>query len=131
MYNISQREGERYFLRTLLLHKSGATSFGNLKFHEGVQHSTFYDTCYALGLLLDDAEWLRCMKDSFSSNLDCLRELFSIIMAFCEPSNPLRIWERIKELIISHFRRAHLGTVLDDELANHCVLTEISPSLNL
>ena len=38
MYSISPRKGEGYFLRTLLLQKSGVTSFETLKFHEGVQH---------------------------------------------------------------------------------------------
>ena len=78
------------------------------------------------------------MKDAFSSNFDRLRELFSIIMAFCEPSNPLQIWQRTKELMMPDFRRRHLGTVLDDELANDYILTEIqdlltqiSPSLTL
>ncbi len=56
MYNISPREGERYFLRTLLLHNSGATSFDNLRLHDGVQHQTFHDTCCAMGFLSDDAE---------------------------------------------------------------------------
>ena len=82
MCTISPREGERHFLRTLLLHKSGATSFANLRVHEGVQHSTFREACYALGLLSDDAEWIRCMKDTFSSNFDSLTDVFAIIMAF-------------------------------------------------
>ena len=69
------------------------------------------------------------MQDSFSSNFDRPTELFSIIMAFCEPSNPLRILERNKELLISDCRQRHLGTVLDDELANDYVLTEIQDSL--
>ena len=40
IYNISPREGERYCLRTLLLHKSGSTSFADMRLHEGVQHPT-------------------------------------------------------------------------------------------
>ena len=69
------------------------------------------------------------MKDALSSNFDRLTEMLSIIMAFCETSNSLRIWERAKELMISDFRRRHLGKVLDDELANDYVLTEIQDSL--
>ena len=69
------------------------------------------------------------MKDVLSSNFDRLTEMLSIIMAFCETSNSLRIWERAKELMISDFRRRHLGKVLDDELANDYVLTEIQDSL--
>ena len=69
------------------------------------------------------------MKDASSSNFDRLTELFSIIMACREPSNPLRIWEKTKELIISDFRRRHLVTVLNDELANDYVFAEIQDSL--
>ena len=67
----------------------------------------------------------RCLRFQVRS----LYESFSIIMAFREPSNPLRIWEGTKRLMISGFRRRHLGMVLDDELANDYVLTEIQDSL--
>ena len=40
MYNASVREGERYFLRVLLLHVPGATSFENLRTFEG---TTLFD----------------------------------------------------------------------------------------
>ena len=82
MYNISPREREWYFPRTPLLHKSGTTSFVNLSSHAGVQHPTFRDPCCASGLLSDDAEWIICMEDAFSSKFDCLTEVFPIIMDF-------------------------------------------------
>ena len=65
MDNISPQEGERYFLRTLLLHKSGATSLSDICFHEGVRHHTFRDTCCALDLLSDYAEWEDVRKTPF------------------------------------------------------------------
>ena len=84
-YNISSREGERYFLRTLFLHTTGATSFANLLVHESAQHYTFREACCALSLLSDDAEWMKFMQDAISSNFDSLTHVFSIMMAFCEP----------------------------------------------
>ena len=138
VYNISPREGERYFLRTLLLHKSRATSFSDISFQEGVQHHTFPDTCCALGLLSDDVEWVRCMEDAFSSHFDRITDIFSIIMAFFEPSNPLRIWERTKNLIIPDFRKRNAGLVVNDGLVADYVLNqiqnlliEVSPALSL
>ncbi len=74
MFNISPREGERYFLRILLLNKTGATSSAHIRTHEGVQYSTFREACCAMGLLSDDAEWIRCIYDSFSSNLILLQK---------------------------------------------------------
>ena len=74
----------------------------------------------------------------FSSNFDYLTEVFSIIMGFCEPSNPLRIWERTKNLKIADFRKRNAGVVLNDGLAADYVwneilnwFTEISPTLSL
>ena len=67
---ISAHEREHYFLRMLLLHKSWTNSFGSMRLHEGFTHQTYRDTCCAMGLLSDDAEWLRCMEDAFPSDFD-------------------------------------------------------------
>ncbi len=62
MYNISPREGERYFLRTLLLHRPGITSLKHMRNVDGKQYSSFREACCAIGLLADDAEWIKyCM----------------------------------------------------------------------
>ena len=76
MYNISPRDGERYFLQTLLLHKFGGTSFADMRLHESIHHPTYRDTYCAMGLLSDDAECLRCVEDTFSSDFDRLTEGF-------------------------------------------------------
>ena len=76
MHNISPREFERYFLRTLLLNKSGATSFADMRLYEGIQCLNYRDTCCAMGLFSDDAEWLSCMEDAFSPDFDRLTEVF-------------------------------------------------------
>ncbi len=56
MYNISPREGERYFLRTLLPHRTGMTSFKDMSKIDGKQFSSYREACCALGLQSDDAE---------------------------------------------------------------------------
>ena len=76
MYDICPREVERYFLQTLLLRKSGATYFADMRLHEGVQHPNYRDICCSMGLLSDDAEWLRCMEDTSYSDFDRLAEFF-------------------------------------------------------
>ncbi len=40
MYNISPQEGERYFLRTLLLHRTGMNSFNDMSKIDGKQFSS-------------------------------------------------------------------------------------------
>ena len=128
IHNISQRKGERYFLRTLLLHKSGATSFADMRLYEGIPYSTYQDTCCPIGLLSDDAEWLRCMEDAFPSDFDQLTDVFSTTVAFYEQAIPRRIWERTKHFIRIDFRRRHPGAFLNDNHVEEYVLNEIQTS---
>lgn len=48
-------EGERFYLRTLLQHKT-ARSFNELLTVDGIQHSSFQEAARALGLFTDDNE---------------------------------------------------------------------------
>ena len=58
MYNASPREGKRYFLRSFLLHRPGITSFTDMANVDGIQFSSYHETCWAMGLLADDMEWI-------------------------------------------------------------------------
>ncbi len=55
MYSINPREGERYFLHTLLLHRTGMKSFNDLEQVDGKNYSSFREACSAMGLLANDA----------------------------------------------------------------------------
>jgi len=62
MYFVQPSEGERYFLRLLLHHMPGATSFEDLActnrhLQHPTQHVSFKKACQQRGLLQDDAEW--------------------------------------------------------------------------
>ena len=70
-----------------------------------------------------------CMHEAFSSNFDRLTELFSRIMDLCESSNPLRVWERAENLMITDFRRRHARMVLNNGISKDFVLNEIQNSL--
>jgi len=56
LYMVQPSEGERYYLRTLLTHVRGATSFDNLKTVNGYICSSFKEACIRLSLLQDDDE---------------------------------------------------------------------------
>jgi hypothetical protein len=121
---VSPVQGERYFLRLLLSHKAGATSFDELKAHEGSVFPTFKATCLAMGLLDDDSEWKRSLEETarFASSKQ-IRSTFSIILQFCTPSEPESLWQMFKEemsddflfeemkvnssLILSHFQNCY------------------------
>jgi hypothetical protein len=60
MYFVQPSEGERYFLRLLLHHVPGATSFEDLActnkhLQHPTQHASFKEACQQRGLLQDDA----------------------------------------------------------------------------
>ena len=77
------RECERFYLRMLLLHVRGATSFNQLKTYEGVRHKTFGGACRARGLLIDDTEWDRTLAKAITTPRQ-VRELFVTILGSCE-----------------------------------------------
>ena len=87
-----------------------------------------------MGLLANDDEWIRCLDDNFLSNFDPLTEVFAVILAFCEPSNPFRIWNESKEKVLADFpirNTKSFGNGNDfqgDSVAESYVLNEIQNS---
>lgn len=68
LYYAYLQQGEHYYLRTLLLVKCGCTSYEDIRTIDGQEHSTFYDACKALGLLKDDEEYFRCMREAVETH---------------------------------------------------------------
>jgi hypothetical protein len=54
MIFVSPSEGERYFLRMLLNHVTGATCYRDIKTFNNIIHDTFKEACIARGILGDD-----------------------------------------------------------------------------
>ncbi len=131
---MSPREGERYFLRLLLLHVTGAKSFVDMRTVDGEVRSSFQQACSRRGLLADDAEWRRVLRESFASEFVPLSQVFATIMAYCEPSDPLSLWDEHKSLFMSDIRLRQRGraTVLrNEDNALSYVLLEVQESLEL
>ncbi len=132
MYTVSPREGERYFLRMLLLHVTGGKSFADVRTVDGKVCSSFRQACTRRGLLADDAERRRALRESFASEFVPLSHVFATILAYCEPSDPLSLWNEHKSIFVSDIRLRHRGriTVLqDEETALSYVLLEVQESL--
>ena len=97
VHSVNPLAGETFYLRMLLHndHCKGKTSFGNLKLLEnGKKCETFKEVCRDIGLLEDDLEW-HCILEESSLTKLCpqLRELFIIILMFCQPSDPRKLFE--------------------------------------
>ncbi|XP_066933722.1 uncharacterized protein [Clytia hemisphaerica] len=108
MYNASIREGERYFLRVLLLHVPGATSFEYLRTFDGEIYPTFREACLARGLLADDNIWVETLNEVVHVATPVkIRRTFCTILTHGEPNNPAELWESFKEHMIQDFLRHH------------------------
>ena len=104
MYSVSPSDIERYYLRLLLINVSGACSFDDLKTVDGQICQTFFDACKKRGLLHDDAEYEKCMFEAVTFQMpNQLRILFSIIILFCNPTNPLHLWNLFKTYMAEDF----------------------------
>ena len=62
-----------------------------------------------MSLLSDVAEKTRCIDHRFSSSFYSVREVFVVISALCEPSNPFRIcYESRKKVLVDSRRRKRI-----------------------
>jgi hypothetical protein len=122
IYAVSPRQGEKYFLRVLLHHVKGATSWDHLPTVENVQHCTFQETCVARGLLQDDAEWVRCMDEASGIGGSMmawqLRNLFAVILDYNRPQKPDVLWHRFKGVMCEDYvHKAKQQGVLQPDMA--------------
>ena len=113
LYTTNPSQGERHYLHILLHHIPGAKSFEDLKMSpDGMLLSTFKETAIAHGLLESDTEWDNCLSEaSISFMPKQLQSLFVTILIFGQPTKPLALWEKYKEVmaedISQNFPLAH------------------------
>lgn len=100
MYFIPPTGGERFYLRTLLAVVKGPRSFDDLRTYNGSIYGTFQEACLARGLLEDDSEWRQCLEEAAQMQTGShLRQLFSTLLLFCDPSSPGTLWNEFKHYI--------------------------------
>ncbi|KAK3894468.1 hypothetical protein Pcinc_001774 [Petrolisthes cinctipes] len=107
VYTVSPRHQECYFLRLLLHHVRGPTSFEDLRTHEGHVCGTYREACLLYGLLEDDEHWNLTLQDAAATkHPKQMRQLFAIMLHTCEMSNPAFLWENHKESLSEdiHYR---------------------------
>ena len=137
LYSATPRQGERYYLRVLLLRKTGCTSYEDVRtLDDGTVCATFQDACIAMGLLESDREWFRAMNEAERVlTPKQLRALFVIILLFSNPSNPLELWNAFKDALSGdyfHYRMKqlpHSNPADSRELAINVALRDIERRL--
>ena len=78
---------------------------------DGILYPNFKAACLARGLLESDDEWCICLQEAaFQKIGHQLRQLFVVILVFCEPAYPGQLWDKFSlELSEDFFHSLQLG----------------------
>ena len=126
--SLSPRHGDIFFLRVLLHHVPGATSFEELRTVDGVVCVTYREACRLRGLLQDDREWEVTMADAADAQMPGqIRRLFTTLLRFCAPADPPQLFWRHLDAMSDDYGRRHPG--LPDDLRAALTLLELEQRL--
>ena len=110
-------EGERYYLRVLLNHVVGATSFECLRTVDGKILSTFHEAVERRGLIEEDNMLNKSLVEATEWMMPyALRRLFATILVFCEPSDVFGLWEKHKKAMSEDYRRNNQSTFMVEQM---------------
>ncbi|XP_052901555.1 uncharacterized protein LOC128309213 [Anopheles moucheti] len=97
---------ERYCLRLLLCYRKGPTSYEDLRTVNGTVCETFQQAAIQEGLLQDDSEWDRALREAASYRMAAqLRHFFALILASGMPQNPRSLWDSYAVELCEDFHR--------------------------
>ncbi|GJU81562.1 DNA helicase, partial [Tanacetum coccineum] len=129
--------GDLFYQRMLLCHQKGCQSFPGIRTVNDIVYPTCRTACEALGLLQDDQEWEITLEEAALTATPAeLRALLAHILAFCEVSDPKRLWQRtwrsMSEDIpyVSSISLNIPGLHIDDSELEDYVLYEFEGCLN-
>lgn len=127
MYFVSPSSGEKFYLRLLLNHVPGATSFEFLRTIDGVVHPTYKDAAKSLGLLQNDDEWDKVLQEASGVMMPALLcELFATLLIFNSPTDPLSLWEKHKLACCEDILRTERETASDPQLQLTPVMCDVA-----
>nr|XP_018910130.1 PREDICTED: uncharacterized protein LOC109039193 [Bemisia tabaci] len=119
VYTVHPNNYECYFLRLLLHHVRGPLSFEFLRTVGGVVHPSFQSACFAHGLLENDENWDATLEEAvIGDSPKKLRDLFAVMIVFCQLSNPMHLWNKYKDSFSEDVQRklTNKNTIIDDEI---------------
>jgi primosomal protein N' len=110
-------EGERYYLRVLLNHVAGATSFECLRTVDGKILPTFREAAERRGLIEENNTLNESLAEATGWMMPyVLRRLFATILVFCEPNDVFGLWEKQKEAMSQDYRRNDQSTFMVEQM---------------
>eukprot|EP00267_Zea_mays_P044793 XP_020397012.1 uncharacterized protein LOC103644601 [Zea mays] len=100
-------EGERFYLRLLLNHVTGATSFADLRTVDGDILPSFREAAQRRGLLEADDTIDECLNEAALYQMpSALRRLFATILVYCEPNDVAELWQRHLDAMSEDYHRS-------------------------
>ena len=107
LVTVEPREGERYYLRLLLIHIPGPMSFDDLLMVRGHKTASFREACLELGLLESDSYIEQALEEAAQFQMPyLLRSLFAMLLFYCCPKDPKHLWQSFEEHLSSDYKRS-------------------------
>ncbi|KAJ9558517.1 hypothetical protein OSB04_013131 [Centaurea solstitialis] len=101
-------EGERFYLRILLCHITGPTSFEDLRTVNGLLHPTFRKAALERGLIENDNDLSQCLAEASVFQFpSALRSLFATILIYCEPGDVRKLWDEHYDSLSEDYMRQY------------------------
>ncbi|KAG2779372.1 hypothetical protein PC116_g2606 [Phytophthora cactorum] len=95
MIHVSPRDMQRFYMRVLLCHRKGPTSFENLRTVDGVTYDSYREAALHAGYHKNDSEWVACMTEASQFRMPYqLRQLFATIIVYYQVVEVGALWER-------------------------------------
>ncbi|XP_031127554.1 uncharacterized protein LOC116029648 [Ipomoea triloba] len=113
---VNPTEGERYYLRLLLMNVRAPTSFDCLRTVNGKITSSFREAAEKLGLLAGDFVVEESLNEAVLFQMPLsLRSFFATLLIFCDISNPISLWMKYKTHMCQDFLKTGLHTNAEAE----------------
>ncbi|XP_027177750.1 uncharacterized protein LOC113776901 [Coffea eugenioides] len=117
-------EGERYYLRMLLMHVRRPTSFDDLKTVNGYLASSFKEAAELRGLLHIDNGAQDCLSEAIVYRMpQSLRQLFAVILVHCSPPDPQKLWSQFQPFLLEDI-------AADSSLSKDQIITKALASID-
>lgn len=85
--------GELYYLRMMLTHVNGPSSYAEIKTVKNILYDSFRDACFALGFVGDDKEYISAIKEANHwGSGHFLRKLFVRLLLSSSMNRPHHVW---------------------------------------
>ncbi|AQL07138.1 hypothetical protein ZEAMMB73_Zm00001d047628 [Zea mays] len=99
-------EGERFYLRLLLNHVTGATSYVDLRTVDGDTLPSFREAAQRRGLFEADNTIDECLNEAALYQMpSALRRLFATILVYCDPNDVAELWQRHLDTMSEDYHR--------------------------